>query len=126
MKKLIYIAAMIFTGTGISMANPVTVNEHSGEGTDSAKVEAAQENKEATFVTSYTSESRQLTVNVSGIDDPYASVSVTNQRGATIQCSLIQEKSGQYFFDLSALKKGTYNVMLITDQEIRIKRIQVG
>lgn len=125
MKKVIYIIAMTFAGTGISMANPV--KNHSGEGTDSAKVEeAAAANAEATFVTAYENTTKQLTVNVAGIVDPYASVSVTNQRGTTIQCSLIQEKSGEYSFDLSKLQKGTYNVMLITEQEIRIKRIQVG
>lgn len=123
MKKVIYTIALILAGTGISMAN--SVNEHSGETTDSAKVEEAA-NAEATFTTTFVKDSKELIVSVSGIMDPYASVSVTNQRGTTIQCSLIQEKSGEFSFDLSSLQKGTYNVMLITEQEIRIKRIQVG
>ena len=121
MKRAIYTIAMIFIGTGISMAN-----DHSGEDKkDSAKVAPAA-NAESTFVTSYSDDSGELKVNVSGILDPYASISVTNHRGATIQCSFLQEKSGEVSFDLSKLEKGVYNVMLITDQEIRIKRIQVG
>ena len=128
MKKAIYTIAMIFIGSGISMANTTTA-DHSGEDNkDSAKVAASEApaSVESSFTTMYSSDSRQLTVNVSGILDPYASVSVTNLRGATIKCSFIQEKSGEMSFDLSTLEKGTYNVMLITDQEIRIKRIQVG
>ncbi len=125
MKKVVYTIALIFAGMGISVANPV--NDNSGElTTDSAKVAEANASAESTFVTNYSSDSRQLTVNVAGINDPYASVSVTNQRGTAIQCSFVQEKSGEFTFDLSKLKKGTYNVMLITEQEIRIKRIQVG
>lgn len=125
MKKAVYTIALIFAGMGISVANPV--NDHSEDGTtDSSKVAEANASAESTFVAKYSSDSRQLTVNVAGIMDPYASVSVTNQRGTTIQCSFVQEKSGEFSFDLSKLKKGIYNVMLITDQEIRIKRIQVN
>lgn len=125
MKKAIYTMAMIFIGTGISMATQNPADHSDKDKKDSAKVEETTA-AEASFVTHYSTESQQLVVNVSGIMDPYASVSVTNPRGATIQCSFIQEKSGEFSFDLSSLEKGTYNVMLITDQEIRIKRIQVG
>jgi len=124
MKKTIYTIAMIFIGTGISMANQ-SISDNSEKGKkDSSKI--AEDAKETSFIANYSDDSHQLIVNVAGTEDPYASVSVTNQRGTAILCSFVQEKSGEMTFDLSSLEKGTYNVMLITDQEIRIKRIQVN
>jgi alpha-L-arabinofuranosidase len=127
MKTTIYTIAMIFLGTGVSLANPIVSNgdETKKEKTEKTENPDSAASKETTFVTSYAADSRQLTVNVTGTIDPYASVSITNQRGAALLCSFIQDQSGAFNFDLSKLEKGIYNVMLITDQEIRIKRITV-
>lgn len=121
MKKVIYTIAMLFVTTGISLANTNPIDD---EKKDSSKVNEVK-TEESTFTTQFSAESQKLTVKVSGISDPYASISVTNQRGATIQCTFIQEKTNEFDFDLSKLEKGNYNVMLITDQEIRIKRIHI-
>ena len=121
MKKVITSIAMIFIGIGVSIANPTGPDNSGKSKEDSSTVAAA----ETTFKTQYSNDSRQLLVNVSGTSDPYATVSVTNQRGTTILCSFVQEKSGEMTFDLSKLEEGIYNVMLITDHEIRIKRVQV-
>jgi hypothetical protein len=121
MKKAVYTFAMIFISTGISLASSSPID---GEKKDSSKVEDTK-NVETTFVTHFEPNSHELIVNISGIIDPYASISVTNQRGATIQCAFIEQDVNEFAFDLSALEKGNYNVMLITDQEIRIKRIQI-
>jgi hypothetical protein len=112
---------MIFIGMGISLASSSPID---GDKKDSSKVNETK-NVETTFVTHFEPDSHELTVNISGINDPYASISVTNQRGATIQCALVEKDVNEFAFDLSALEKGNYNVMLITDQEIRIKRIQI-
>ena len=125
MKKAIYTIAMIVIGTGVSMAAKTNSDLTEKDKKDSAKVEETKA-AELSFLTDYSSESRQLIVDIAGNMDPYASVSVTNARGTSIQCSFIQEASGKYTFDLSKLSKGIYNVMLITDKEIRIKKIQVG
>lgn len=125
MKKAIYTIAAVLIGTGVSMAAKTNADLSEKDKKDSAKVEEAKA-AELSFSTSYSTESRQLIVDVAGNIDPYASVSVTNTRGTSIQCSFIQETSGKYTFDLSKLEKGIYNVMLITDKEIRIKKIQVG
>jgi hypothetical protein len=121
MKKVIYTIAMLFATTGISLASTNPIED---EKKDSSRVND-EIKEETTFKTQFSAESQKLTVKVSGITDPYASISVTNQRGATIQCAFIQEKTNEFDFDLSKLEKGNYNVMLITDQEIRIKRIQI-
>ena len=80
---------------------------------------------ETIFITEISADSQNLSVKVSGVNDPFASLSITNQRGATIQFALIEKQNEEFNFDLSNLKKGNYNVMLITNQEIRIKRIQI-
>jgi len=121
MKKVIYTFAMLFLTTGISLANTNPIED---EKKDSSKVNEVI-SEETSFTTQFSADSQKLTVKVSGISDPYASISVTNQRGTTIQCAFIQEKTNEFDFDLSKLEKGNYNVMLITDQEIRIKRIQI-
>ncbi len=112
---------MLFVTTGISFANTNPIDD---EKKDSSKVNEVK-TEESTFTTQFSADSQKLTVKVTGIIDPYASISVTNQRGATIQCAFIQEKMNEFDFDLSKLEKGNYNVMLINDQEIRIKRIQI-
>lgn len=125
MKTTIYTIALIFLGTGTSFAK----SNVSGNGDETKKDRTENKDvtvsKETTFLTTYAADSKQLTVSVTGTTDPYASVSITNQRGAALLCSFIQDKSGDFSFDLSKLEKGVYNVMLITDQEIRIKRISV-
>lgn len=125
MKTTIYTIALIFLGTGTSFANATVSNNGDETKKDKTENKEVAVSKETTFVTKYAADSKQLTVSVTGTIDPYASVSITNQRGAALLCSFIQDKSGDFSFDLSKLEKGVYNVMLITDQEIRIKRINV-
>lgn len=121
MKKTTFTLALFLFATGISFASKNPIED---EKKDSSKVSETK-TEETTFITHLSEDSQKLTVNVSGIKDPYASISVTNQRGATIQCAFIKEQTNEFNFDLSKLEKGNYNVMLITDLEIRIKRIQI-
>jgi hypothetical protein len=121
MKKTTFTLALFFLATGISFASKNPIED---EKKDNSKVSETK-TEETTFITQMSEDSQKLKVSVSGIKDPYASISVTNQRGATIQCAFINEQTNEFNFDLSKLEKGNYNVMLITDQEIRIKRIQI-
>lgn len=121
MKKTTFTLALFFFATGISFGSKNPIED---EKKDSSKVSETK-TEETTFITLLSEDSQKLTVSVSGIKDPYASISVTNQRGAAIQCAFISENTNEFNFDLSKLEKGNYNVMLITDQEIRIKRIQI-
>lgn len=125
MKKVIFTIAAIIIGTGASLAAKTNAGQSEKDKKDSAKVEETK-SAELSFSADYSAESHQLVVDIAGNIDPYASVSVTNARGTAIQCTFMQENSGKCSFDLSKLEKGIYNVMLITDKEIRIKKIQVG
>lgn len=121
-KGMTTIALMLFVG-GFAMATETNVSDKDKK--DSSNVTESSAN-ETTFATNYADQTHTLTVQVANVLDPYASVSVTNQRGATIQCAFIQNTNGEFVFDLSELEKGNYNVMLITDKEIRIKRLTIN
>lgn len=123
MKKTISSVAILFIAGGFAMATERNVSDKYKK--DSSNVTESNA-VETTFSTNYADQTHTLTVNVTNVLDPYASVSVTNQRGATIQCAFIQNTNGEFVFDLSKLEKGNYNVMLITDKEIRIKRLTIN
>lgn len=116
------IGLILFVG-GFAMATEKNVSDKDKKETSNGSEVAAAE---TTFATNYANQTHTLTVNVTNVLDPYASISVTNQRGATIQCAFIQNTTGEFVFDLSQLDKGIYNVMLITDKEIRIKRLTIN
>ena len=123
MKKVMSSIGLILFVGGFAMATEKNVSDKDKkESSNGSDVAAA----ETTFATNYANQTHTLTVNVTNVLDPYASISVTNQRGATIQCAFIQNTTGEFVFDLSQLDKGIYNVMLITDKEIRIKRLTIN
>jgi hypothetical protein len=123
MKKVMSSIGLILFVGGFAMATEKNVSDKDKkESSNGSEVAAA----ETTFATNYANQTHTLTVNVTNVLDPYASISVTNQRGATIQCAFIQNTTGEFVFDLSQLDKGIYNVMLITDKEIRIKRLTIN
>lgn len=123
MKKVMSSIGLILFVGGFAMATEKNVSDKDKKETSNGSEVAAAE---TTFATNYANQTHTLTVNVTNVLDPYASISVTNQRGATIQCAFIQNTTGEFVFDLSQLDKGIYNVMLITDKEIRIKRLTIN
>lgn len=121
MKKTILTVAVILIGiTGFKANNELGKNKDENSKKDSTEVV-----KESSFTTSYTDDSFQLKVKISGNTDPFASVSITNHRGGSILFKMVEQDSENLEFDLSELEKGIYNVMFITNQEIRIKKVQV-
>jgi Zn-dependent metalloprotease len=122
MKKVTVTLSMLVISIGMTFAA-----NHSNEDSEKNKKDSAESKKvETTFSTDYQADAQTLEVSFSGIQDPFASISITNNRGSALQCSFIQHENGTLIFDLTSLQDGIYNVMLITDQEIRIKRFTVG
>jgi hypothetical protein len=66
-----------------------------------------------------------LTVDVDGKFDQYSSVSVTNNRGSEYFFQFVENGSNQLTFNLTELEKGSYFLVLNTNNEIRIKRFLI-
>jgi hypothetical protein len=82
--------------------------------------------KETTFTMKMNPETDELLVEVNGNFDQYSSVSVTNTRGSEYYFQFIPNEQGQMIFDLSKLEKGSYFLVLNTNEEIRIKRFVIN
>lgn len=67
-----------------------------------------------------------LSVDVTGSFDMYTSVSVTNNRGSEYFFQFVENGSNQLTFDLSKMEKGSYFLVLNTNNEIRIKRFLIN
>lgn len=67
----------------------------------------------------------QVNINLSGVHDDLASISLVNQRGGAIYYEFIQDDKTDYSFDLSNVKPGMYYVKLNANNEIRMKMIVV-
>lgn len=67
----------------------------------------------------------QVNINLSGVHDELASISLVNQRGGAIYYEFIQDSKTDYSFDLSNVKPGMYYVKLNANNEIRMKMIVV-
>lgn len=67
-----------------------------------------------------------LSVDVAGSFDEYTSVSVTNNRGSEYFFQFVENGSNQLTFDLSKMEKGSYFLVLNTNNEIRIKRFLIN
>lgn len=70
-------------------------------------------------------ESGLLDINLSGVQDSLASISLVNLRGAAVYYEFVKVEITDYSFDLSNLKPGKYYVKLNANNEIRMKLIVV-
>ncbi len=82
--------------------------------------------RETTFTMKMNPETDELRVEVNGHFDQYSSVSVTNTRGSEYYFQFIPNEQGLMIFDLSKLEKGSYFLVLNTNEEIRIKRFVIN
>jgi hypothetical protein len=121
MKKTILTIAVVLIGISGTFANNEVGKNNDGK----TKKDSNEVVKESSFMTNYISEKQRLEVAINGNIDPFASVSITNQRGSSILFSLVEKNSDNLVFDLSKLEKGIYNVMYITNEEIRIKKVEL-
>lgn len=67
----------------------------------------------------------QVNINLSGVQDSLASISLVNQRGAAIFYEFVKDGKTDYSFDLSNVKPGMYYVKLNANNEIRMRLIVV-
>jgi hypothetical protein len=118
MKKLSISLALLAASSQVLFAHSIGNNSEDRKKKDSVEVV-----RETSFKTSISD--KLLSVEISGNTDSLASVSVTNQRGSSLLFSVVELADQEILFDLSQLEKGMYNVMYITNQEIRIKRVEV-
>lgn len=116
MKKTILTIALVITGLSYANNNPSD---------EKKSKDSISTNVESNFKLNYSNSDKLLKVEISGNNDSTASVSITNQRGSSILFSLVDTNNKEVEFDLTKLEKGSYNVMYITNQEIRIKRLEV-
>ena len=123
MKKQIFTVAFLMIGMTTLFAS--ASNEGRKKSKKKAAIETVKEVKESSFVTNYAIDSQKLKVEITGNLDPNASVSITNQRGSSILFSMVKKNQDELEFDLSSLEKGIYNIMYITNLEIRIKKVVV-
>ena len=82
--------------------------------------------KETVFTMKMNQEKEELLVEVIGNFDQYSSVSVTNTRGSEYYFQFIPNEQGIMIFDVSKLEKGSYFLVLNTNEEIRIKRFVIN
>ena len=91
------------------------ISEHT-DPNDTTEVESVR------FDLTYNAAQKELRIVVSGVFDPYSSVSVAGQRGSEILFSFVDSGTSEIVFDLTDLKKGSYYIILNTGDEIRMKR----
>lgn len=120
MKKVSLSLALIL----VSSTNSLAMNQDS-KNDDKKKKATIELEKESKFITSYSAEKCILSVQISGNNDSSAVLSITNHRGSSILFSAVEQANQLVEFDLSSLAKGIYSVTFITDQEIRIKKVEV-
>lgn len=118
MKKTIVTGCLFFIGISTIIASPEVE-----KGAEEKKKDSTEVVKESTFKTNYTSDQNRLIVEISGNSDSLATLTITDSRGGSILFSLVDQQDQEIEFDLSTLEKGMYNVMYITNKEIRIKKL---
>jgi hypothetical protein len=67
----------------------------------------------------------QVNINLHGVHDSLASISLVNKRGGAIYYEFIQDEKTDYSFDLTDVEPGIYYVKLNANNEIRMKMIVV-
>lgn len=70
-------------------------------------------------------EDNVVKVFVNGEFDPYASVSINSNRGSDLYFEFINNNEKEFSFDISKLEKGSYFVLLNSNEEIRMKRFLI-
>lgn len=120
MKKAVVMSVIVSFTVGSLFAS--SGGENRGE-LKKDSVESVRE--ESVFQPSFDGVSDRIDVMYAGIQDSTAIISLTNSRGTSIQSSVVTGEANVVSFHVADLPAGIYNVMLVTDQEIRIKRIVV-
>jgi hypothetical protein len=117
MKKISLSIALIIVGFSFATENPTIKPKNESKSTEIIV--------DTHFNLNYKESNKTLKIDISGNLDSTASVSVTNQRGSSILFSLVGKNEQEIEFNLASLEKGSYNVMFISKNEIRIKKFEV-
>jgi hypothetical protein len=100
--------------------------EKNNEGNVEIEKEKLSERTNILFEMNLDENSGILTVDVAGSFDQYSSVSVTSNRGSEYFFQFVKNEIDQLTFNVSELEKGSYFVVLNTNDEIRIIRFLIN
>lgn len=125
MKSIFVIIGVLLSPFSYTLAN--NGNDSDGEKkkgkTDTTVVAGERGETESAFEVRF--ENNTVEVIASGDFDPYASISLTTNRGSDIFFSFLQKGSNVISFDTSDLENGSYFIILNSNEEVRIKRFQL-
>lgn len=124
MKSIILIVGVVMSSFSYSFANNGNTNGETGDSkTDSTEVKEEKANFEKAFEVKIVNNTVEVVAN--GDFDPYASISLTTNRGSDIFFEFLQQGSNVISFDVSKLEEGSYFIILNSNEEVRIKRFQL-
>lgn len=116
MKKSIVLIAFLVSSLSVT---------YGGEGDKIKVLTNDSTSKELVFNVS-SERTGSLEIDLSGVQDSLASISLVNQRGSAIFYEFVKENQTHFSFDLSKVKPGRYYVKLNANNEIRMKLIVVA
>ena len=109
-----------------SQINAFPLIEKNNKGNVKLEKEKLSERADILFEMNLDENSGILTVDVAGSFDQFSSVSVTSNRGSEYFFQFVKNEIDQLTFNLSELEKGSYFVVLNTNDEIRIIRFLIN
>jgi hypothetical protein len=109
-----------------SQINAFPLIEKNNKGNVKLEKEKLSERADILFEMNLDENSGILTVDVAGSFDQYSSVSVTSNRGSEYFFQFVKNEIDQLTFNVSELEKGSYFVVLNTNDEIRIIRFLIN
>lgn len=118
--KLLSMMILVFA------TNQITANPNNGTEPVVTKKTDSSEVVEMKFDMLIDEDTEILTVDLSGKFEEYSSISVTNTRGSEFFFQFVENGTHQHTFNIATLEKGSYFLILNTNNEIRMKRFQVN
>lgn len=125
MKSIIVIVSVVLSPFSYTFANNGNESDGEKKSTKNDTTVVAEENTESSNAFEVKVENNTVEVIASGNFDPYASISLTTNRGSDIFFEFLQQGSNVISFDTSELQEGSYFIILNSNEEVRIKRFQL-
>ncbi|TNF48881.1 MAG: T9SS type A sorting domain-containing protein [Bacteroidetes bacterium] len=111
-----FIVALVVLGNSIGVFAEAPLSDSSDLNTESTTIVQPR------FEMKYDTVNQMVYVDIEGDFEELSSVSLANNRGSDILFNFIEGSEGNYKFDVSNLKSGSYFIILNTGEEIRMKR----
>ncbi len=125
MKSIIVIVSVVLSPFSYTFANNGNESDGEKKSTKNDTTVVAEKNTESSNAFEVKVENNTVEVIASGNFDPYASISLTTNRGSDIFFEFLQQGSNVISFDTSELQEGSYFIILNSNEEVRIKRFQL-